>query len=211
MRGVDKEEIAEISGIFAGDGTIYKTNRSVVLEVRGSSKEGEYYRKTVAPLFGKLFREKLKILKRKYNDGFCFGVRVCGRKVYEFSHRYGFPIGKKSRTVDVPTFIILSKSPRIWAAYLRGLFDTDGSIYLRRQKKTIRQPIVEFRSVSKRHLARISLLLKRLGFNCWIEKGDKVRFGGWKPTLKFFILIRPNNNKHIRRFYEIYAEKAGVA
>jgi len=34
---------AELVGIFAGDGTMYRTNSGVVIEIRGNPEEAQYY------------------------------------------------------------------------------------------------------------------------------------------------------------------------
>jgi len=209
-------EKAEICGIFAGDGTLYKTTDSgFVLEIRGGTDEVLYYRH-VKLLFENLFNRKIKILKRKYKGGFTIGIRLCGKLVMDVFHNtFNFPIGKKSRTVKIPSFILNSKKPEIWKSYLRGEFDTDGSIYIKKtgNKNRYKQPVVSFTSLSYTHLLQIKDLLDRLDFNSWIEKSNfRVRLCGWSTIKRFLKLINPNNERHWKRVKRlmprIYAEVA---
>ncbi|MFH1473387.1 MAG: LAGLIDADG family homing endonuclease [Candidatus Aenigmatarchaeota archaeon] len=216
MESLKTVVMSEICGIFAGDGTLYKTNRSFVLEVRGGKDEKLYYENVVKTLFGTAFDKKLTVLKRCYNGGYTLGIRICGNFVMNIFHNsFGFPIGKKSNIVEVPNFVLKSNDLEIWAGYLRGVFDTDGSIYLKKTGKgnKYRQPVISFTSVSHIHLLQIKELLDRMGFNCWIEKTNfRVRLCGWSTIERFLKLVKPNNQRHWTRIKQkmprLYAEIA---
>ena len=129
------ELIGEMGGIFAGDGTLYTTKQGKghVLEVRGNSDEIEYYENHVKFIFGKMFQKNLKVIKRYYPNktGHVIGIRICGKEVKELIHDIlGFPIGKKSDIVEIPQVIVQNKDA--WESYIRGVFDTDGSFYIRK-------------------------------------------------------------------------------
>ena len=98
-----------------------------------------------------------------------------------------------------------SSNKNLWISYLRGEFDTDGSIYLKKHGKggKSKQPAIQFASQSSVHLLQIKELLNRLGFNCWIEKDMKVRLSGWSTTQRFLNIVKPNNNKHWQRIREL--------
>lgn len=161
---VTLNELAEICGIHAGDGTLYKAN----------------------------------------NSGYVIGIRKCGKIVKElFNVRFGFPIGKKSTSVTIPKFIMRSNSPEIWINYLRGVFDTDGCIYLNKRtgrQRKYEQPIIQFTSRSFQHLLQLKQLLNNLKFNVWIEENNsKVKMGGWSTSARFLKLIKPKNERHWKR------------
>jgi len=197
MLCVSDEELGEICGIFAGDGTLYRTTWDIVLEVRGEPKELRYYQGTVSKLFGKLFCEELNIIRRNHVGGYTIGIRKCGNKCKIFNE-LGFPVGKKSRTVEIPKIILNNDAS--WIGYIRGIFDTDGSIYLRRVKKEIRQPVISICSMSENHLLQIQEILRKIGFNCWIERGNHVvRICGWSTIERFLRIVQPNNTKHLDR------------
>lgn len=214
MYNLSDEEVGEVCGIFAGDGTLYKTNgNSVVLEIRGGLDEQDYYKNTIIYLFSTLFQTDLKVLKRKYNGGHTVGKRKCGKIVFDiFCGRFGFKVGRKSSTVSVPKFIKESRKLLFAKGYIRGVFDTDGSIYIRKTGKGYSQPVISLTSVSSIHLIEIKEMLNRLGFNSWIEKSNyRVRLGGWSTTRKFLESIKPNNERHWIRIKNFAAENAEVA
>ena len=204
MNAIDQVELAETCGIFAGDGTLYRTTRGFVLEVRGGLDEIDYYKTHIKYLFSKLFSSNLQIIRRKYKGGHTVGIRKCGKVVFNLFHNdLGFPVGKKSNIVEIPSFITNSNSPNIWISYLRGVFDTDGCIYLNRNKKKTKfytQPRIHFISKSVKHLLQIRTLLVKLGFNSHIEKYNfKVTLGGWSTSERFFKIIKPANDRHNKR------------
>jgi intein/homing endonuclease len=121
----------------------------------------------------------------------------------------GFPIGEKSGVVRIPQVILEDRNS--WLSYIRGVFDTDGSIYLRSSGKAsaYRSPVIDIFSKSEEHVLQIRYIAKELGFNFWVEgKGHKIRMGGWGNTERFFKFIKPHNNRKQERFREI---EAGMA
>ena len=139
------------------------------------------------------------------------GIRSCKKKAYSMFHEFlGFPIGEKCLRVQVPG-VILKERDR-WASYIRGVFDTDGSVYARRtgRKSGKRHPVVDISSSSRRHLEQLHMMDRALGFNCWIES-THIRMGGWSTVSRFFREIRPHNLTHIKRMIRIYAGRGSQA
>jgi DNA-binding transcriptional regulator WhiA len=198
-------DLGEVSGIFAGDGTLYKTKTGFVMEVRGNSNEESYYQKHVKPNFEKLLSRKLRLIKRHYPGGYVIGIRSCTLKTKEIFHDWlGFPIGKKSGNVEIPKQVLNEK--RYWKSYIRGIFDTDGSVYLRKSGPGMKynQPVIDIASNSTKHLKQIKEIIEELGFNVWLEKSNnKVRMAGWKNAEIFFKVIKPHNNKKTERFEKL--------
>lgn len=209
LNGISKDVLGEICGIFAGDGTLYRTNKGHVIEIRGNSKEEEYYLGNVKPKFDRIFSKNIKLTKRYYPGGHVVGIRICTKEAMRLFHEIlGFPIGKKSHTVKIPDVIFNNK--RCWKGYIRGIFDTDGSFYIRKAGRNLkqRQPIVDITSYSINHLNQIQLILNQLGFKPWLERGNhKIRMAGWNNVKRFFKEIKPKNNTHVTKFQRI----AGVA
>lgn len=199
------DDLGEVSGIFAGDGTLYQTKTGFVMEVRGNSNEEPYYQNYVKPMFEKILSRELRLIRRHYPGGYVIGIRSCNRETKEIFHdRLGFPIGKKSENVEIPKQILEEK--RYWKSYIRGVFDTDGSIYVRKSGPGMKytQPVIDIASNSTKHLMQIKQILNNLGFVFWFEKSNnKVRMAGWENAERFFKVINPHNNKKIERFVKI--------
>jgi len=204
---LDKEVLGEACGIFAGDGSIYATQRSYVLEVRSNKYELPYYSDYVKPIFEKILSRKLNLIRRTYSNGYVIGIRACGKDVAKVFHTFlEFPIGKKSGSVRIPKIVF--NNHEYWKAYVRGVFDADGSVYLRKTGEKYRNPVVEISSNSIQHLLQLKEILQQLGFNFWIEKSNhKIRIAGRKNVERFFKEINPHNNAKRKKFAEIMRTK----
>jgi len=78
---------------------------------------------------------------------------------------------------------------------LRGLFDTDGTIYVRRGKDMV----AGYSSADKKFLSEISEVLKDLGFQNY--KGRRhICIYDQKLIKMFFNIIKPANSKHLKKF-----------
>lgn len=124
------EELAEVCGIHAGDGHLRNKNYNRELDISGSIEEKVYYRNEVIPLFSKVFQTTVR--GRPFPKRSTYGFIIREKKVIEKMHLLGFPYGRKSQIVSVPKFIMKTRNLRIKCAFLRGLFDTDGSLSFKR-------------------------------------------------------------------------------
>lgn len=137
------------------------------------------------------------------------GIRCCRREAYSMFHGlFGFPIGDKCLLVKVPSLILGQLSVRI--DYVRGVFDTDGSVYLRNTGSPSKNIALDISSSSRVHIFQLYGMIRTLGFNCWLES-THVRMGGWTTVNEFFRRIKPHNLIHIKRLTEFNALRAGVA
>jgi DNA-binding transcriptional regulator WhiA len=196
---------AELVGIFAGDGTMYRTNSGVVIEVRGNPEEAPYYSKYVKPLFELTTGIPARSTNRTYVGGFVVGIRSCRKEAYSMLHGlFGFPFGDKCLVVKVPRPILENAS--LWVDYVRGIFDTDGSVYLRNGgRRTRRRSLaLDISSSSTVHIFQLYAMVRSLGFNCWLES-THVRMGGWSTVNHFFRAVRPHNLIHIKRLAKFNA------
>ncbi len=192
----------ELIGLHTGDGTLYKTTRGKVWELRGDVKEREFYDKYISKLLYKIFKVEFK---PKYRAGPSYGIQTCNKELIEFLISTGFPIGTKTYTVEVPDYIFKSTTKNK-LAFLRGLFDTDGCINFYREYPRIE---LGFASVKLRN--SLNALLKELGFRTciWefksVKKGTlcycyKVRIFGKEQAKKFFKEVSPKNTKHLNKY-----------
>jgi len=201
----------ELTGIHAGDGTMYETNSGVVIEIRGNPQESQYYSKYVKPLFELTTGIRCVSTVRGYVGGHMVGIRCCRREAYTMLHKmFGFPIGDKCLVVRVPSVIL--KLRYLWADYVRGIFDTDGSVYLRSRgrRSSTKALTLDISSSSRVHVIQLNKMVRALGFNSWLED-NHVRMSGWSTVNRFFRVIQPHNVIHIRRLGRFNGFRAGVA
>ncbi|MFA6064777.1 MAG: hypothetical protein WCW44_00725 [archaeon] len=164
-------DLAEICGIHAGDGYLRRRGSKFELDLSGNVDEKEYYDNHVVPLFERTFGIKIK--PRFFYPRNTYGFLICKREVCEFIHSFGFPYGKKTLTVGVPKQIFESKNIEIIYGFIRGVFDTDGTLSFRKRggskyseihKKRHTYSYLKLSVCSKSLRDGVGLLLMQTGF-----------------------------------------------
>ena len=164
-------DLAEICGIHAGDGYLRKRTSGYELDISGNVDEKEYYDNHVVPLFERTFGIKIK--PRFFYPRNTYGFLICKREICEFIHSFGFPYGKKTLTVEVPKQILESRNLDIIYRFIRGVFDTDGTISFRKRggsgyseihKKRHTYSYLKLSICSKSLRDGVGLLLMQTGF-----------------------------------------------
>lgn len=125
------EDLAELVGIIAGDGHISAVNYEV--SVSGNLlHDGAYIKAYVKCLFERIFSCHARIYTYKPNHNIkCI---VHSKELVEYlNKRFRLPIGRKKNRLHIPKEIANNK--KYLKPFIRGLFDTDGSIYQRRKKE----------------------------------------------------------------------------
>lgn len=181
------EKLAEIFGILNGDGHISQITYEIC--VVGSSKEEEYlnYIKT-------LFESKFKFKFVSIINETHFKLRTYSVSLFNLlTKEYNLPSGNKMGKLKIPSIVKSSKSFLI--AYLKGLFDTDGTIYIRRKKDLV----LEISSADKRFLKEVHDALHLLGFNVKLYE-KHVTFYNLKDIYNFFKIVKPANTKHLKKY-----------
>ena len=109
------------------------------------------------------------------------------------NEKFNFPIGKKKGKLKVPFFI--AQDCNYFKYFVRGLFDTDGSIYIRRKKNLV----LEIISADFKFLEEIKHFLNTLNYNAG-RSGKNLYI--YKPLniFRFFKEIKPYNDKHLKRY-----------
>ena len=204
---------AEFCGMHAGDGTLYRTNgSSIVWELRGGLDETAYYHEVVVPLVKKLFGIDLVPKHRSGGGNGSFGVVCCKRKLTSFLH-LDFPVGSKSRIVRVP-YDVMMGTHDIKGAFLRGLFDTDGSFRLdKNHTSRYCYPKIEWCTASPGMLEDVRQLLRELGIDhiTWDNRGyHMICINGWSRLQKFMDVISFHNPKHLNKVAAAMNFKRGL-
>lgn len=192
-------ELCEEIGINIGDGSIYLTERRAEYRIGGNPKdEWDYFLNFLMPLYKRLFNLQPKIRREK--TAIC--LTIYSRAIVTFKTKVlGLPSGKKSHIVTIPQFIL--KNKEFFVACLRGIFDTDGSVFI---DKSQNRPIVDITSSSPLLLETIKKYGKKLNFNMYYSGPRNLRIQGWKNFMLWVKLIGSHNPKNIIRFNRILSE-----
>ena len=120
------EKLAELVGIILGDGNIQHTGPYQLRIVGDSIKDKDYMLNYVKPLLDSLFEVNSGVYKHyKFNAIYIY---ISSKKIIEFLISIGLKGGNKIESkVSIPSWILENNS--YTKACIRGLVDTDGSIY----------------------------------------------------------------------------------
>tara|TARA_Y100000034_G_scaffold134995_1_gene205201 strand:+ start:1439 stop:2284 length:846 start_codon:yes stop_codon:yes gene_type:complete len=182
------DSLAEIIGALNGDGHVSKYKYEV--NIVSDSREKEYHQH-LKILFQKTFGINFSSFKMVGN---AIKLRIYSVDLSRLLVKvYGLPIGKKKGKLKIPPQILSSK--KFLIAYIRGLYDTDGSFYLRRKK----DPVIEISSAYPSFLKEVKKALVSLDF--FVAKGTNRVFIYRKEHIKrFFRKIKPSNSKHLKKY-----------
>lgn len=179
------DKLAEFIGILLGDGHITPTQVTVTL----GTKEYEYV-KYVAILMKDLFGVKAKILLLKNEHHV---VYIGSMEIVNWLLSMGLTHNKVRDQVDIPKWIFSRKSYMKNA--LRGLWDTDGSIY------SLKFGVqMSFTNKSIPLLISVRKLLLNLNFDPSKVGTEKIYLTKRENLIKFFDEVGFNNLKHKVRF-----------
>jgi len=185
----------EALGALIGDGWIGRYGRRKQVAVCGNLKKELQYGKHLSRIFAKTFGIKPYLVERKEVNTFYLIMQNSVLFDY-FNREFDFPIGKKER-------FNTKKFPNIWRLQIpviRGLFDTDGSIYF---DKSIAYrnpyPIIEIASKNKELKNWIMTALEKNGFRPIMHLRG-VRLKGLKSTNRWFKEITPHNKAKVRKY-----------
>ena len=204
------DKLAEFIGIVLGDGNLNaysrgKKVRTYMIRIAGHSEDDYTYMKNyVAPLARNLFKCKSSIsLKTNCK---CMYVTIYGKKIIEFFSSMNIKPGNRIENKSlIPKWIFRKK--KFMKACLRGLYDTDGSIYeLLPHWPGLYQ--LNFDNYNFPLLKQVRILLIQLGYHPSRIHGTKTK-NGTKIDLtrkgeieKFYKEIGTQNDKHKQTFEE---------
>ncbi len=118
-------KLAEFVGILLGDGHI--SNTQIVIYI--NSLETPYI-KYIEKLFKKLFgaaSHKSHALSKRVREYHVTDIRLGSTELVRYFLKMGLVRNKTKSQIDIPAWINIKQKYQL--AFLRGFFDTDGSVY----------------------------------------------------------------------------------
>jgi hypothetical protein len=190
------EEESESLGIMFGDGCLSKTERSVQITITGNKFDDRtYLLKHVRPLFHSVFG--LELTSRDRHCENTMDLYRYSKDVALTLHSWGMPIGLKKLENLTPKLAVTA------SAFIRGVFDTDGSVY----RKYGPYAQVQFKTVSKALMSFIRDKMTTFGLHPTRIRPDETKHRfllcRQEEVETFFRLVKPSNPKHIERLRRI--------
>ena len=177
--------LAEFFGIMLGDGHVSHFQTFVTL----GTKELPYVlyvQKLIKKIFG--VRPSISTRATGYHDIYIGSVVIT-----KWLREQGLVTHKVRYQVAAPHWI--SKTTAYQERFLRGFFDSDGSIYLLRYGVQL-----EFTNYSRPLLESLHMMLKGLGYKTSKVSFPRIYITRRTDVKRFFRNIKPKNPKHQIRF-----------
>lgn len=201
------KELAEFVGIILGDGNIYsysKGKKIGVYSVRIAGdyeKDKDYHIKYVLPLCERLFNTNVRIRKHTNNERF---VCIDSKQLVEYLTSMGLKTGDKIKNnLGIPTWIF--EDEEFIKACLRGLIDTDGSIFRMSQRDSNLIRIC-FTNHNRRLLDDTRTAFVKLGFYpSKIISNKNIFISRQSDIVRYIKEVGFSNNKHKQRLQTFYS------
>ncbi len=192
---VRNNKLAEFIGIMLGDGGLTQYQVSVTLHSVDDFEYGLF----VKSLMQKLFGVMPSVYVRK--DAHAHSIVLARKKAVIFLVSLGLVIGNKvKQQVHIPAWIL--ENEEYSSACLRGLMDTDGSVYLHKYKvggKEYQYKKLCFSSASKPLRNEVLFILHRFGSTATCS-GTNVRIDAIHDVARYMKEIGTHNPKHLKRY-----------
>ena len=194
-------ELAEFIGIIVGDGGLPGNHQ---LTITFNNKTDYEYAEYICNILKRLFSLSYYIRKRKDSNG--ADIVVSSSNLIEFLLKQGLVKGNKVRNqIRVPNWIYERLEYRI--ACLRGLIDTDGSLYFHRYISNFKPYTylkLCFTNRSKPLLNFVFNTLSKLNYKVYLN-GDNVSIYSMSGVKRYFAEIGTHNTKRLKRFRNYFA------
>lgn len=180
-----KPNIYEFLGWHLGDGCISVNNRYSEFTLTGDIKEElQFYEMIIVPTFNRMFKDimKKKVELKKYQSNGVCGIYIFDKYFVDYLQKeWGLVKGKKLN-IGIPALIKTIEQKR---SFIRGLFDTDGSIYfcksnVKTKKESLRglfhyKPKIKIATISQKLIKDTYGILSSLDIACRIQKPIRQR------------------------------------
>lgn len=189
-------ELAEFVGIMLGDGHVDRYQITITLDSETDREYADY----VAHLIERLFA--VRVVKTLRMKARCIILTVSSIELVEYLAVTGLVRGNKvTQQVAIPDWIMQDRDYSL--ACVRGLFDTDGSVFLEKHQINGAQycyPRVMFVNMSVPLRNGAYEILQEHGIGARIYAERNVTIGRFTDIEEYFRIIGSNNPKHLRRF-----------
>jgi hypothetical protein len=189
-------KLAEFVGIVLGDGGISQRQVSITLNRETDKDYIQFVKKIIKNLFG--------VSPGLYPDpkSKADTLVISRTELVEFlTQKLGLKIGNKiKQKIDIPIWIKKKGEHRI--ACVRGLIDTDGSVYKHKytvKEKTYSYQKLSFCSLSPPLLLSVFETLKNIGLKPRICKDKEIKIENTQNVRKYFEIVGSNNKKHLKK------------
>lgn len=206
------KDFCEFYGVLMGDGCLtkykrYKRPKNYFCDIIISGNkinDINYHREYLIPLIKREF-ENINPYFYCYKNTNSIKIIIRNRPLFNSLKKLGFPIGKKKGKLILPP-TILNQNWKNYKYAIRGLFDTDGCIFAKKNQG-YKHIYITISSYTEKLLRQLMSLLKSRGYDCNIS-GTNLVIKGNNNIKRWMEDIGSSNQKHIIKYN--YWVKNGV-
>jgi len=167
-------EIAELVGAIIGDGYIYRKNYKYQIGIVGSpTNDKEYFEKLKKLIFNE-WKKEVKIKFRFRGLRMVFNSKeICNFLINDLKMPHGKGKGQK---VQIPEIIYNDKN--LVKHAIRGIADTDGSIFISKKPGVQKYPSIEITTTSLNLANQLKEILTKIGFRVTLVIGRRKKAKG---------------------------------
>lgn len=188
-------KLAELIGIYMGDGHLSAYQGSVVTNCLTDSEHAQFIKGLQEELFG------IPVSISKKSGSNALIILISSKAVSNFLTSHGMPIGNKlTHSIEIPIWV--KDRIQYSRALVRGLIDTDGSVYVDRHKvkgKNYHSTCLAFTSASPELREFVFRFLLKQGYTP-TTSGNDVRLRRKQDVVRYMTEVGSNNPKHLRKF-----------
>lgn len=189
------EDLAEFIGIMLGDGGMSQFQITVTLHLIDDFEYSNFVKQQIMKLFGVMPSSYIR------KDVNTISIALARKKTVRYLVSLGLVIGNKvKQQIGIPEWIL--KNEKYSLACIRGLMDTDGSIYVHTYKvsdKVYRYKKLCFSSASERLRKDVQYILHRFGSAATCS-GTNVRIDSIVDVKRYMEMVGTHNPKHLKRY-----------
>lgn len=199
----ESKELAEFYGIMLGDGNSHRTCRynscndkrgTFMIRIVGDSRlDNLYLNNYVKPLINNLFKVSVRV--GKFKDSNAMFLEVHSKELVNFLEKKGFKPGNKIKNkLGIPIWI--KKDTNYIKSCVRGLYDTDGSVYKLTNQNSHQ---ICFTGANMKLMRDVRNSLLKLGIKCSKISKKDIYITKKSELRKFLKLIGFSNYRHLKK------------
>ena len=194
-------QMAELCGIISGDGNIWSNGRKYEITITGRPKNSQYLDKVA------------RYISQNIKPQIYYRIRGRGLRLSIYSKEFfrflvtevGMGRGKEKNKDGIPTCILEKREYCI--AFVRGLFDTDGSVFASMKRGASDYPTIEITNGNLNLLLDIRRILDREGIRTTFRSSNtdtyKIAVHGKEMLIKWRSIVGSSNPEKLSRMESI--------
>lgn len=199
-------ELAELIGVILGDGTMSRYQLAIYFNMRSERQLALDVRRDIFELFG--IQSALSVIPRN-----ALAIVASSRSLVGQLEEFGLQIGDKAKNEStVPPWVFEKEDLK--KACLRGLMDTDGSIFVHRHVvggRSYSHLELSFTGYSLALLSAVQRLFEELGLRSRIDpKYGHVFLHRADEVNRYMIEIGSRNPHHLQKFSSFHSRSQAL-